>query len=101
MVLLQRLPRPIVGAPMAGGPSTPALAAAVSEAGGIGFLAAGMIPTDRLIADVHATLALTRRPFGVNVFLPGRLVPDLAGVDAYRSRLAGAAARWGVPLGEP
>ena len=32
---------PIVGAPLAGGPSTPALAAAVSEAGGLGFLAAG------------------------------------------------------------
>jgi len=32
---------PIVGAPLGGGPSTPALAAAVCEAGGLGFLAAG------------------------------------------------------------
>jgi nitronate monooxygenase len=32
---------PIVGAPLAGGPSTPALAAAVCEAGGFGFVAAG------------------------------------------------------------
>src|SRR5437762_2424231 len=32
---------PIVGAPLAGGPSTPALAAAVCEGGGLGFLAAG------------------------------------------------------------
>ena len=32
---------PVVQAPMAGGPSTPALAAAVSNAGGLGFLAAG------------------------------------------------------------
>ena len=31
----------IIGAPMAGGPSTPALAAAVANAGGLGFLAAG------------------------------------------------------------
>ena len=35
------LRHPIIQAPMAGGPSTPALAAAVSDAGGIGFLAAG------------------------------------------------------------
>ena len=31
---------PVVGAPLAGGPSTPELAAAVSEAGGLGFIAA-------------------------------------------------------------
>ena len=29
---------PIVGAPLSGGPSTPELAAAVSEAGGFGFM---------------------------------------------------------------
>ena len=32
---------PIVGAPLGGGPSTPALAAAISNAGGLGFVAAG------------------------------------------------------------
>ena len=101
MVLLQRLSQPIVGAPMAGGPSTPALAAAVSNAGGLGFLAAGMIPTQRLIADVRATLELTRRPFGVNVFLPGATAPDLTGFFAYRESLADEAERWGVELGEP
>jgi nitronate monooxygenase len=35
------LTHPIVQAPMAGGPSTPELAAAVTNAGGLGFLAAG------------------------------------------------------------
>ncbi|WP_237072911.1 nitronate monooxygenase, partial [Mycobacterium tuberculosis] len=39
---------PIVGAPMAGGPSTPALAAAVSNAGGLGFVAGGYLSADRL-----------------------------------------------------
>jgi nitronate monooxygenase len=39
-VILDRIDVPIVQAPMAGGPSTPALAAAVSNAGGLGFLAA-------------------------------------------------------------
>jgi NAD(P)H-dependent flavin oxidoreductase YrpB (nitropropane dioxygenase family) len=47
---------PIVQAPMAGGPSTPALAAAVSRAGGLGFLAAGYKTVDQVereLADVR------------------------------------------------
>jgi nitronate monooxygenase len=39
--VLDQLEVPIVQAPLAGGPSTPELAAAVSDAGGLGFLAAG------------------------------------------------------------
>jgi nitronate monooxygenase len=101
MAIARQLRRPIIGAPMAGGPSTPALAAAVSEAGGLGFLAAGMISPERLAADVWETLSLTDRPFGVNVFLPDRRVPDQLAVAAYRQSLAGEAERWGVALGEP
>jgi NAD(P)H-dependent flavin oxidoreductase YrpB (nitropropane dioxygenase family) len=101
MAIARQLRRPIIGAPMAGGPSTPALAAAVSQAGGLGFLAAGMISTERLVDDVHETLRLTDRPFGVNVFLPGKGVPDQLAVAAYRQSLADEAERWGVALGEP
>jgi nitronate monooxygenase len=100
MAIAQSLLRPIVGAPMAGGPSTPALAAAVSNAGGLGFLAAGMLTVDRLVEDVHETLKLTDRPFGVNVFLPGAGRPDPLAVAAYRQSLAAEAERWGVTLGE-
>ena len=39
---------PIVLAPLAGGPSTPELAAAVSNAGGLGFLAAGYLSAAEL-----------------------------------------------------
>jgi nitronate monooxygenase len=62
---------PIVLAPLAGGPSTPELAAAVSEAGGFGFLAAGYLSADQLAARIEATRALTEKPFGVNLFVPG------------------------------
>ena len=55
------LEHPIVQAPMGGGASTPALAAAVSEAGGLGFLAAGYI-ADAVRADVEAVRALTDAP---------------------------------------
>jgi nitronate monooxygenase len=83
---------PIVQAPMGGGASTPALAAAVSEAGGLGFLAAGYKPVDAVRADIEAVRALTSRPFGVNLFAPPQPVPDPAAVDAYARALA---ARYG------
>jgi nitronate monooxygenase len=100
--LLPALPLPIVGAPMAGGPSTPALAAAVSGAGGLGFLGAGYKTVAALREDIAATRALTERPFGVNVFALVDGTPgDPAAIAAYAARLAGEAARTGVELGAP
>ena len=61
---------PIVQAPMAGGPSTPRLAAAVSQAGGLGSLAGAMLGPEALRAAIAATRALTDRPFAVNLFAP-------------------------------
>ncbi|NDU76652.1 nitronate monooxygenase [Actinomadura sp. DSM 109109] len=92
---------PIVQAPMAGGPSTPELAAAVSNAGGLGFLAAGYKATGAMRADIAATRKLTSRPFGVNVFMPSLDEVDPAAVAAYRDRLAPEAARLGVEPGVP
>ena len=81
------LEHPIVQAPLAGGASTPALAAAVSEAGGLGFLAAGYKPVDAVRADVGAVRAATARPFGVNLFAPPQPVPDPAAVARYARTL--------------
>ncbi len=61
---------PVFQAPMAGGPSTPELAAAVSNAGGLGSLGAGYVSADALREAIRATRALTSRPFCVNVFAP-------------------------------
>lgn len=100
--LLQALPLPIVGAPMAGGPSTPALAAAVSGAGGLGFLGAGYKSVAALRDDIAATRALTDRPFGVNVFALVDGTPgDPTAIAAYAARLADEATRSGVELGDP
>ncbi|RAO12125.1 Nitronate monooxygenase [Micromonospora noduli] len=101
MSVLSTLRQPIIAAPMAGGPSTPALVAAVSAAGGLGFLAAGMIDTGRLVADVAEVRARTDRPFGVNLFLPDPGGVDDAAIRAYAERLAPQAAQRGVSLGEP
>ena len=86
---------------MAGGPSTPRLAAAVSEAGGLGFLAAGYKTTTAMRADIAATRALTSRPFGTNLFMPSLDEIDPNAVAAYRDRLAPEADRLGVVPGSP
>jgi nitronate monooxygenase len=99
-VLVDDRPVPIVLAPLAGGPSTPALAAAVSGAGGLGFLGAGYLPAGRLAQDIAATRELTGAPFGVNLFVPGPR-SDPAAVAHYAELLAHDAARLGTTLGEP
>ena len=92
---------PIVGAPLAGGPSTPALAAAVSEAGAIGFLAAGYKTAAAVEAEVHELRALTARPIGLNLFYPIREAVDETALEAYAERLRSETDRYGVELGEP
>jgi nitronate monooxygenase len=100
-VRLGELELPIVQAPMGGGPSTPELAAAVGEAGGLGFLAAGYRSVDALRADLAKLRALSRRPFGLNLFAPPAAPGDPAAVGRYAERLRGDAERRGVELGEP
>jgi nitronate monooxygenase len=97
---LDRLAVPVVLAPLAGGPSTPELAAAVSDAGGFGFLAAGYLTVAALGERLERARALTGAPIGVNLFVPGTPAPPRA-VDAYAARLAGEARRAGVELGSP
>ncbi|HEY7076868.1 MAG TPA: nitronate monooxygenase [Solirubrobacteraceae bacterium] len=95
------LREPIVLAPLAGGPSTAALAAAVSAAGGLGFLAAGYKAPDAVERDINSLRETTNAPFGVNLFVPGEASPDRAAVAAYVERLASEAERHDVALGEP
>jgi nitronate monooxygenase len=93
-VVLDRLAVPIVLAPLAGGPSTPELAAAVSEAGGLGFLGTGYLTADAAREQLDATRRLTARPFGANVFVPGAGPTDPAVYEAYVASL-------GERAGEP
>jgi nitronate monooxygenase len=99
---LHSLAIPIIQAPMAGGPSTPALAAAVGEAGGLGFLAAGYKTADAVARDIAELRSAGDAPFGVNLFSPPREAPaDPDAVAAYARTLAGDAERHGVSLGDP
>ena len=96
-----QLEHPIVQAPLGGGPSTTALAAAVCEAGGLGFLAAGYRSPDAVRGEIAELRRLSSRPFGVNLFAPGPVVSDAAAVERYGATLRGEAERYGVELGEP
>ncbi|TLM71300.1 nitronate monooxygenase [Pseudarthrobacter sp. NamB4] len=98
---LSTLALPVIQAPMAGGPSTPRLAAAVSSAGGLGFLAAGYKSAAVMQAEIEATRELTGAPFGVNVFVPQPSVISPRDVQQYALSLAPDAGRFGVELGEP
>lgn len=86
---------PIIQAPMAG-VSTPAMAAAVSAAGGLGSLGVGPVGAEaarRMIAEVRAR---TDRPFNVNVFCNRPAVADAAREAAWIARLAPEFRRFGA-----
>jgi nitronate monooxygenase len=94
---------PIIAAPMAGGPSTPALVGALCEAGGFGFLAAGYKSVDAMRAEIDDVRRGDRSAdaFGVNLFVPqprNTMTPELA---AYMDAMRAEAERYGVQLPEP
>ncbi len=98
---VRELTLPIVGAPMAGGPSTPELAAAVTNAGGLGFLAAGYKTAEQFAAQVAAARKLTSGPIGVNLFVMSANQARSEDLEAYRRELEDEAKRYGAAVGEP
>ena len=113
-MVISELAVPVVAAPMAGGPSTAELVAAVGEAGGLGFLAGGYLTAEMLGRHIADVWDASSRPFGVNLFVPDQANAYLTGrprglrgrereqaVAAYRTSLLGEAARRGVELPEP
>ncbi|MBQ8942581.1 MAG: enoyl-[Firmicutes bacterium] len=53
------------------------LASAVSEAGGLGIIAAGNAPADVVRAEIRACKEKTDKPFGVNIMLLSPFVEDI------------------------
>jgi len=62
---------PVIQGPMGGGPSTPELVAAVSNAGGLGSLAAAYLTPDQITDAIRRVRSLTDKPFQVNLFAGG------------------------------
>jgi nitronate monooxygenase len=87
---------PVVLAPLAGGPSTPELAAAVADARGVGFLGAGYLTSEELERRLRRARELTSGTLGVNVFVLRERPVDEEALAAYARELAGEG-----ELGEP
>jgi nitronate monooxygenase len=62
---------PVIQGPMSGGPSTPELVAAVSNAGGLGSLGAAYLTPGEIAEAIVRIKSLTSKPFNVNLFAGG------------------------------
>ncbi|MDF1722157.1 MAG: nitronate monooxygenase [Minwuia sp.] len=85
--LMQRLgmTSPVMQAPLGGGGDTPAMTAAVSGAGGLGFVGAAYMTPDAIGTAADAVRSRTNCAFGINIFAPQRPAPDADGAAALRS----------------
>jgi nitronate monooxygenase len=90
--------RPVIVAPMAGGASTTKLIATASQAGAVGFVAAGYKTAQAMRADIDAVTAVSTEPYGVNVFVPGAPA-DHHAVARYLDSIAADAAALGTRAG--
>ncbi|MBO3739279.1 nitronate monooxygenase [Actinoplanes flavus] len=93
-----RAPIPsLLVAPMAGGPSTPALVIAAGRAGALGLLAAGY-KTPEAVEDELRAVRSAGIGYGLNIFVPSRPPSDIAALERYRRLLQAEADRYGVDL---
>lgn len=95
------LRRPVVVAPMAGGPTTVELVVAAAGARALGVLAAGYRTAAELSVDLVRVRQATDEAFGVNVFVPGAPTADTEGLRRYVATLSGDADAVGAPVGRP
>jgi len=86
---------PVIQGPMAGC-DTPALVAAVSQAGGLGMLGCGMRSPDTMRQAAAAVRAATDKPFGINLFVQSIPVPDDATVQVALEVLKPMYAEFGL-----
>jgi len=86
---------PIIQAPMAG-TATPALAAAVSNAGGLGSISIAAVQAEAGRQMIRDTRAATGKPFNINVFCHRLSVADAAAERAWLAHLQPYFAEFGA-----
>ena len=76
------------------------LAAAVSEAGGLGLIGASAAPAEWVRNEIREAKKLTDKPFGVNIMLMSPYADEVAKVVAEEGgkTLVSASSRWSLPL---
>ena len=92
-----RIQHPIIQAPLAGGGDTPELVAAVSNAGGIGFIGAAYLAPEQILETGRSVREKTSRPFGINLFASTPSPPADQSWDAAVQRLAPYYSELGLP----
>jgi nitronate monooxygenase len=92
---------PVIAAPMAGGPSTPELAAAATNAGGLGFVAGGYLSAEDFADRLASAQKSASGPIGANLFVPQPSAGSQTEIDRYADALEVEAQRYGTQLGEP
>lgn len=97
--LLEGLSIPIIQAPMVGA-TLDEIVVAVSEAGGMGTLAAGALAPGDIGPAIAAIRGRTSAPFGVNLLMAPKADLAAGEVDAALARLAPWYAEAGAPLPE-
>lgn len=97
--LLRRIgiDHPIIQAPMAGGATTPALVSAVGDAGALGFIGAAYLAPEQILDQARAIRGRTKRPFGINLFVPVPSAPPPADARAALDALAPYHTELGLP----
>ncbi len=97
--LIRRLgiEHPIIQAPMAGGPTTPELVAAVSRAGALGSVGAAGLGPEQIRESARRIRALTDRPWGINLFAGGYERDRTVAPDRMLALLSEVHARLGIP----
>jgi nitronate monooxygenase len=88
---------PLVAAPMSGGPTTPAMVSAATQAGGLGMLAAGYKTVEAVEAELK-TVRAEGIPFGINLFAPNPLPIDPESYRAYATIIQKDADQFGLTL---
>jgi nitronate monooxygenase len=89
---------PVLAAPMAGGPTTPAMVIAATRAGAMGFLAGGYKTQEQLAMQIR-DVRLATQTFGVNLFAPNPVPVDPQAFRDYAAAIQTEADHYGLDLG--
>ena len=97
LLKLLGIEHPIIQGPMGGGPSTPELVAAVSNAGGLGSLGAAYLTPEQITDTIRRIRTLTSRPFNVNLFAGGWSTDQSCDPGSMLALLAEVHEKLGLP----
>ncbi|NKB21839.1 MAG: nitronate monooxygenase [Alphaproteobacteria bacterium] len=89
---------PILLAPMAGGPTTPELVSAVSDAGGFGQFGAAYLDGTAIRATAGELQSRTNKGFGINLFIPEDPTVTEEETAAATAAIAEYFAQFGAPV---